>query len=311
MHKNITKLLFFYNYIMDNINVLKDQSEILDYDNASLPIYLRKNQINLYANKRVLCAWHKDFEFIFIEKGHLSFYVNGQIVLLNEGDGIFVNSRMMHYGFSADLSDSTYLCLIFNPVLLTDNAFIQDMYVEPLENNVNLPYIVLKKEISKNLYNIVLEMYNYQKENKKNCELLIVGDLFKFWFNFIALRNSENEIKIGRSSESEIIKKMLSYIYLNYMDSITIQDVAEAASVSISYASHIFKRCMKTSIIDYANSYRITKSCDLLLDLSKDISDVSFDVGFTSSAYFSKLFKREKGITPKEYRNLIKQKNSI
>ena len=102
-----------YTSVMESITVLPDQSEILHYENPAFPLFLIRSALSNYSEKRVLCHWHKEMEFFYVEKGRPAYFVNGNIVQLNEGDIIFINSKTLHYGFSPDGEDSVYVCLVF------------------------------------------------------------------------------------------------------------------------------------------------------------------------------------------------------
>jgi YesN/AraC family two-component response regulator len=65
----------------------------------------------------------------------------------------------------------------------------------------------------------------------------------------------------------------------------------------------LFKQEMGITFTDYLNQVRINKSCELLTNTSLNLIDVSLQAGFDDQSYFSKVFKKLKGITPKSYRN--------
>jgi YesN/AraC family two-component response regulator len=65
----------------------------------------------------------------------------------------------------------------------------------------------------------------------------------------------------------------------------------------------LFKQEMGITFTDYLNQVRINRSCELLTNTSLNLIDVSLQAGFDDQSYFSKVFKKLKGITPKSYRN--------
>ena len=68
-----------------------------------------------YPNMRAECHWHIDFEFTYIMRGHMWYFVNGETIRLDEGQGIFVNSRQLHYGFTKDNAECEFSCTLLNP----------------------------------------------------------------------------------------------------------------------------------------------------------------------------------------------------
>ena len=81
-----------------------------------------------------------------------------------------------------------------------------------------------------------------------------------------------------------------------------INQIAEALDISPSYLSRLFHRETGTKLQDYIVEVRIDRAAELLLYSSLSISDIAVYVNFPNQSYFTKLFKKVKGITPFSYR---------
>ena len=79
-------------------------------------------------------------------------------------------------------------------------------------------------------------------------------------------------------------------------------------SVSESYLSSLFKKETGTTITDYINSTRIRQALILLNTSSLPIGEVASRCGFLDSNYFSRIFKKQLGLSPREYRDSIRKK---
>lgn len=112
--------------------------------------------------------------------------------------------------------------------------------------------------------------------------------------------------KITKSKK--IIKHIQNYICQNYTFPITLSSLASAVNYNESYISRIFKSETGRGIVEYLASVRIEHACQLLENTNLAIQDISNSVGFDSPQYFSIVFRKNKGVTPTEYRN-IHQKN--
>lgn len=119
---------------------------------------------------------------------------------------------------------------------------------------------------------------------------------------------AEIEIDIDRNYYKQLIKikQITQFIHKHYAEKITLQNIADKLHISISACSHSFKKFMKESIFEYILRYRIQQSLCLLQDKELSIMQISLKVGFSSTSYYSKLFKKYMKMTPKEYRNLLK-----
>ena len=77
-----------------------DRSEKITYDRSDYPIYIRQGLLSYYPDYSAPIHWHDDIELIAVLDGEMNYNVNGEIVKLQKGAGIFVNARQMHFGFS-------------------------------------------------------------------------------------------------------------------------------------------------------------------------------------------------------------------
>lgn len=103
----------------------------------------------------------------------------------------------------------------------------------------------------------------------------------------------------------QILRKMkliLKYVENNYMEKITIEDIANEVDLSQSHFMKYFKNTMGTSFVDYLNEYRLTMASRLLISSDSSILAIASEVGFENLSYFNRIFKKRFGQTPREYR---------
>ena len=101
------------------------------------------------------------------------------------------------------------------------------------------------------------------------------------------------------------VRMAVEYIQMNYSRKITISEIADHVRLNRSYLGSIFKEYMNTSLQDYLVNFRINRACELMLDNNLSIGDISRSVGYDDQLLFSKMFKKIKGLPPKEYRKNI------
>ena len=95
----------------------------------------------------------------------------------------------------------------------------------------------------------------------------------------------ENEEQLER------YHRIAKYIFNNYNNNITLQDIADKEFLSTHYLSHEIKYATGSSFTDLINITRVEESIKLLLDSDKSISEISEEVGFSHTRYFNKNFK--------------------
>lgn len=115
---------------------------------------------------------------------------------------------------------------------------------------------------------------------------------------------SVEQIILGqdRSAYPHYIVKALEYISLNYMRSISLNEIAQFSAVSPSYLSAGFKRHTGATFVEYLNMYRLEVSKDILKNQTIPLNQAAEMVGISDVVYYNKLFKRYVGVSPGRFR---------
>lgn len=112
----------------------------------------------------------------------------------------------------------------------------------------------------------------------------------------------------GQDSKKQAIETVICYVKEHYGEKITLKDAAGLVYLNTSYFCKIFKEEMGESFVSYLIRYRMKKASEYLEDFSLKIYEVAELVGYNDMQYFTKLYKKINGISPKEYRtNLIRK----
>lgn len=178
---------------------------------------------------------------------------------------------------------------------------------EKLENR-------LVKEKQEDLYYSVLS----KKPDEAEEELKIRNDLpseKKLYYDKISDDNQEkneshdavagdNEI-LDSTASSFIVKNAVTYIEEHYKDKLKLSDVADQVYVSQWHLSKLLNRHLGQNFSEILNGIRINKAKELLKDPSLRIGDIADEVGFLDMAHFSRVFKKQVGISANEYRNTL------
>lgn len=104
------------------------------------------------------------------------------------------------------------------------------------------------------------------------------------------------------SGRSQIIIQAVRIVHDYYKDGISLAAAAEHLHTNPSYLSMLFRQETGVTFTDYLNQTRINRSCELLHTTGFSLAEIATLSGFEDQSYFSKVFKKLKGITPKDYR---------
>lgn len=117
--------------------------------------------------------------------------------------------------------------------------------------------------------------------------------------------NEGDEPLVDSPAGSFIVNNALHYMEENYMNKLKLADVAEKCFVSQWHLSKLLNRYKEQSFSDILNNIRIEKAKEMLKDPTLRIGDVAEYVGFMDMAHFSRVFKKQVGVSANEYRNTV------
>lgn len=256
--------------------------------------------------------WHPDFEIATAECGVLDYQVGGQHIVLEAGDSIFVNRNMLHgiKQLSGDVPDSVPNIVFSGTLIAPETSTIYQKHILPVAQRDSLSLVVFRhSDPSHSEINCIIKD-TYRQMNKKNtCYELTVQRNINRIFEFISC--NFNELPKTEATRIQInnqvrLQKMLTYIYENYAESVTLEDIAKAANISRSEAGRCFNTYMGCSPIEALIQYRLQTAHRLLSNKTLTLQEISFACGFNSVNYFSRQFKKTYGYTPGQNRNLGK-----
>ena len=117
-----------------------------------------------------------------------------------------------------------------------------------------------------------------------------------------ALRFAQEVQKSGMRHYSREIEAAVKYIHLHLHVPVTLEETAEAAGISASYLSRLFKKETGMSIVDYIQKERIEAACNMLTYSDYTAAQISEYLCFSTQSYFIKIFRKYTGTTPAKYK---------
>ncbi|AKG37899.1 hypothetical protein VK70_20935 [Paenibacillus durus ATCC 35681] len=298
---------------MVKIDLYDDNSECVSYNSPDLPLLSNKAKISYYPNYAATSHWHDDIEFIIMLSGYMSYNVNGEVNVLQEGDGVFINSRQLHFGYSADRSDCEFIYVLLHPILLCANQYMEQSLVTPIIANSTFPYKHLSSKITweKEIIDSVIKIYETELGKNKSYPLTVQSLFYRIWA--LLFEHNPNTLKNEKRTHYKLssLKEMVGYIQKHYSKKITLEDIANAGKVCKSSCCRIFQDYLHQTPIVYLTGYRLNKSMELLRITDMHISEIAYVTGFSGASYFTETFRKTLGYTPSEYRDNMKGSSSF
>ena len=282
-----------------------DSSETVAYNNPLFPAYVRYGILSTYPDYSAISHWHKDLEFILVKKGSMTYNVNGSLIELTENSGIMVNSRQLHYGFSAEHHECEFICILLSPELLQGNEWFYQNCVEHITENSSYPYLYLKdNEWQSSILQKLDDLYNsfgQSSPDSLSCFKLIENFTFimRILYEYLDI---ENQTMTKESSDLITLRYMIAYIEEHFMDHITIENIAASGTCCKSKCSLLFKKYLCDTPITYTTKLRLRKSLTALLDSDANITEIAHEYGFGGASYYCETFRKYYGMSPLQYR---------
>lgn len=289
------------------------QKELKKHGSDHFPFLVSYQRLSEYDSNSFMWHYHPEIEITYIKKGSMYYRVNNQSFHLKEGDIIFCNSNALHSGEMEHQEDCSYIPITFDPKLIYGffQSTICTKYVEPVIQNLAVcaMHIDYTESWHETFRQKMLEVIALDKEKPDFYELDISIRMQIMWRLLVEHLPHQPLPAASDLTEYERIRKILSYIEQNYMNPITLAEVAEHIHLCESECTRLFKRHMNTTLFSFLQEYRIERSLEYL-STHESISNIAGKTGFSDSNYYSKVFSKIKGCSPREYRkNLISQED--
>lgn len=225
----------------------------------------------------------------YVVSGQGTYTVNNTVYHLAAGD-VFLAKPNQLIVYTADAIDPwEYYWVGFNGVsasrLVMQLPFTDAAPTHKCKND---------ERIKKALYNIFLA-----RGPEPRSEILMVGYLYLF---IAELMQEAHDLEPHlTNTSSQYVINAIKYIQFNYSHDISIDDISKAVGVSRSHLYRVFMSNVGQSPIDYLTNHRINEACALLKNSQLSIAEIAVSVGFFDQFYFSRVFKKNKGVPPSKY----------
>ena len=280
----------------------KNREEIF-YHFGDFPAYVAREHLSDYPNMSGIGHWHEDVEFVVMTEGEMTYWVDGISYRLEKDQGMFINARQIHYGYSADGKGGEFVCVRFHPSLIGVTEEVKRKYVLPVTGKENRGCLFLQPDIpeQKEMMEFLCRARILCEKRAEELELELASIFLKIW------RLLCRQMKISGADEREQdhrlpgLYQMMEFIQNNYGEKITLADIAREGKMCKSSCCKVFQEYLHKSPVAYLMEYRIRKSMEML-DSQLAITEVALNCGFSGASYYAETFRRIAGITPGEYR---------
>ncbi|MBT1171072.1 AraC family transcriptional regulator [Bifidobacterium sp. SO4] len=295
------------------VPVNDDYSEDIRYDDPSIPIHFCMDYFDTLIGHEINIHWHTDFEFAFMLKGACDYHPHGtsNTIRLQQGDGIFVNSKMPH---SADhpTPGAVMSCLTVSPLFFSGQP-AGTIYLDHVLPVSSKPFAGLRLTAERDAVMLreirALTAVGRHDPMRALDYMTHMATLWKELLRTLSTRDIPEAPSVEQRREQRM-RVMLVFIQQHYGEPIDLNDIAASASVSRTECYRLFKTHTGSSPVDYLLSYRLRQAAAKLVSDDDSIAHVARICGFANASYFGKRFREHFALSPGIYRKQYGDRDS-
>lgn len=263
---------------------------------------------------RILC-WHEELQLNLVTQGAMEIWINGICYFLNAGEAILINRNFLHKVMNLT-EDAQYVKLHFPDRLLgfCEESEMAKKAVYAFTRQYAFSAVVFRKEIPwqaeilEELGKLqTLLLYTIPQKVEKYAAYRAALLLSGIWYRLICHTDGEFALPSrGMVRKLERIQSMLSYLHENYGKTVRLSDIAAAGDASEGECCRCFQEMTGDSSGRYLMGYRISKAAELLTKTGDSLAEIAEKTGLSDTSHFIQYFRRQYGVTPKEYREQLR-----
>lgn len=262
-----------------------------------------------------------DYEIIFVKKGKCTYHIGEKIYTLRSGDVHFMPPSVLHSCYVPKGEEFDYFAVHFDLIYMGEKLDFSadDVYVllygeldevpydeelagrpTPEFHEVQFPFVMPAGD-SIAIHDAFQRMLAVYKSKHFGYEM----ELRAYLLLVLAQMTASIANKAGISKEhlhADKIAAAMRYMEQRYDEQVDLQKLAQEAGMSTSYFRTLFKGATGRTPLEYLTAVRMERAKALLMEGDYLIHDISARVGYTDIHYFSNLFKKIEGLSPRNYR---------
>ena len=267
---------------------------------------VRKERLGSPSQHNPLMHRHDGLEILRVEKGCMDCVAGDRSSRLEQGESCIINGGRMHMARAVPGHPCTYSVLHLDPERLTRDEEVFSRYIAPVLEDESFNFMLGRDcaGTAAEVCRLMDEIVSLERAKPPAYELEVIA-LAHLVFKQIYLRREQIARELESSSGSSdavILRQMTAHIYAHFSERVTLDDIARAGGVSKSKCTALFRDQLGSSPVEFLNRYRMEAAELMLASTDDTVARIAASCGFSQQSYFNRVFLKEHGVTPRQYR---------
>lgn len=263
--------------------------------------------IDIYDKPDVHYHNHDFLELSYVLDGCANHTVEGVSTVLSKGDYFIIDYNRSHKYTQIGDKPFTIVNCLFVPRLIDETLKDCHQLGEVVNNYlIKFDFCRLKDHPTKFIYHDgdghIGQLFGHLCDEYKMKRMGYLETMRCYLILILVDIMRQIQVPDFTETGNEMVRYITDYIRKNFMEKLSLREIAEKYNYSLAHISHTFKLETGMTFQEYLQSVRIRESCRLLNNTSKKVADIATLVGYTNIKFFNEVFKRRTGMTPRQFR---------
>lgn len=254
----------------NKIAIDENLMETVQHGDRNYPFKYYYENLALFDFNCVEWHWHTELEFVYVESGTVTMWLGEKKFTLPEGNGVFINSRILHRFYSpTEAVIPNFVCM---PCFIApEDSLVYRKYIFPVISS-SLAFQTFHKEVQwqEEVLSTMKQIIAAQSR-AETCELVTLALMQELWLKLyenLDFVHTKERIDDSAASQARL-QLMMQYMHQNYQSNISLEDLSDYVMLSKSTVLNLFRRYLHTTPIKYLINYRLNEAAVLLAKTEK------------------------------------------
>ena len=283
---------------MKQYDLHKDDFTKLHFELKALAPYFQRNKEKASKPHR-----HSFFQILWF-KNSGNHYIDYEVVKHPANTLFLINRNQVHY-FCPDSNNEGYL-FHFNDSFISNHSLeLLSRFTISIFNEIGNPHIFLGETDAKNIERMSCDLLKELEEEKVNYQQIVIHQFISLLYQIERIKKNTVSFSVDTNSDFSKVVKFKQLIIENVDQNLSIQDYSDRLGISSKNLTKLTKQHTSLTPANLIKELKILEAKRMLSSQNISIKEVAYSLGFDQPTYFTKFFKKEVSITPKQFQEQL------